>query len=151
MGHHLHEDTGTLQGGLVVVDVGKTFNESFNLKFLVKFAFKDGGFLKHLHVNINSILFDLSESVSHNRELVLVNGILEFAFILPNDVRTFVATADRSFLGLSFLVLIHPRASRALGAEEVLALVAVVTDVDEIENNVITGCTLAFDRAQGFL
>jgi len=82
---------------------------------------------------------------------VLVDSILKFVFVPANIVGTIITTADGSLLGLSLLVLINPRASRALGAEEVLALVAVVTDVNEIENDMVTGGTLAFNSAQGFL
>jgi len=151
VGHHLHEDAGTLQDSLVVVDVGETFDESFDLEFLIELAFKDGGFLKHLHVDIDSVLLDLAEGAGHNLELVLVDSVLEFVFVLLDNVGTFIATADGSLLGLSLLVLVNPRASRALGAEEVLALVTVVTDVNEIENDMVTGSTLAFNGAQGFL
>lgn len=151
MGHHLHEDAGTLQDGLVVVDVSETFDESFDLEFLVELAFEDGGFLKHLHVNIDGVLLDLTKGAGHNLELVLVDSILKFVFVPANIVGTIITTADGSLLGLSLLVLVNPRASRALGAEEVLALVAVVTDVNEIENDMVTGGTLAFNSAQGFL
>jgi hypothetical protein len=151
VGHHLHEDAGTLQDGLVVVDVSETFDESFDLEFLVELAFEDGGFLKHLHVNIDGVLLDLTKGAGHNLELVLVDSILKFVFVPANIVGTIIATADGSLLGLSLLVLVNPRASRALGAEEVLALVAIVTDVNEIENDMVTGGTLAFNSAQGFL
>lgn len=35
MGHHLHEDTRTLQNGLVVVYMSETVDEVLYLKFLV--------------------------------------------------------------------------------------------------------------------
>jgi len=76
MGHHLHEDTGTLQDGLVVGNVSETVDEVFDLKFLVELAFKDGGFLEHLDVDIDLVLLDLTESVGHNGELVLVDSVL---------------------------------------------------------------------------
>lgn len=72
-------------------------------------------------------------------------------FVLRNNVSAAVATAHGSLLGLSFLVFIDPRAGRAFGAEEVLAGVTEVTDVNEIENDMATGSSLALNSAQGLL
>jgi len=67
---------------------------------------------------------------------VRVDGVLELNLVLLNDVGTFVATADGSLLGLGLLVLVDPTFGGALGAEEVLAGVTEVLDVNEIEHDV---------------
>lgn len=80
-----------------------------------------------------------------------VNSILELILVLLNDVGTFVATADRPFLGLGLLVLVDPTFGGALGAEEVFTGVTEITDVHEIERNVAASSSLAFDSVQSLL
>lgn len=63
-----------------------------------------------------------------------VDGLLEFCLVLGNDQPTSIATADKTFLFLAFISLIDPVPTRALLAEELLAGLAEVPDIFEIEH-----------------
>jgi hypothetical protein len=110
--------------------------------------------VRHVLVLLSSVLQKLRCGAFHLNFLsffYLVNSSLKFVLRLSDVIGTIVTTADGSLLNLSLAVFKDPGFSRTLRAEEVFASVTEVTDVNEIENNMVTFSSLASHSAQGFL
>lgn len=89
--------------------------------------------MEHHNVDVNLLCLDFSEHAIHVMVTVRVNGGLQFSFVLGDNGCTTIAAADKAFLGFRHVCLEYPVATRALDAEEVLAALAEVPDVFEIE------------------
>ena len=105
--------------------------EIFNLQLILKFYVKVFSLLSKLHGDINTLA--LFKGLV---ELVVVIGIDGFDEIVLMTLDLFLdyeGSANRSFRGFTIPVFIDKLYDRALFAEELVALTAIIPDIFEIK------------------
>jgi hypothetical protein len=85
------------------------------------------------HCDIDVIILDVGENLVESVEFHGGHAISKFSLSVDNNISTSVAPADRSFLSLICHLFKDPTALGAFATEELLARLAIVSDVLEIE------------------
>lgn len=129
----LQQYVSTLSDRLIIIYVSKTGDKVVDIELFLELEVENLTFVTHHNIDVNLLLLDFRKHAIHVMEIVRVNGRLQFFFVLGDNGCTFIAAADKAFLGFRGVCLEYPVATRALDAEEILAAFAEVPDVFEIE------------------
>ena len=113
--------------------MAETGDEVVDIKLLLELEVEGVRLTEHHHIDVYFLLFDLGQHLVHLMEIMRVDSLLKFTFILVNNGRTSVTTANKPFLSLAGISLEDPVPLRALLAVEALTRLTEVPDVFEIE------------------